>query len=197
MTRWEHIWAVEVLAAFAPASTETRTSIHAPRTGAPLTPREGEVDYLCVFRRLHAGSTPLAALGLRFALWMVAFAPVWLLGRFVTFSTLARAERTELLSKLLRHTNLVVRELSLLLKFAAAVALLGTPSVRERSGYDKPQATATIAREATRRMLPVFTPVSTDVAVHAASARAIASQDAFEIHAHEAPVAMPSDQVAP
>lgn len=153
MTRLEHAWAVEVLAAFAPTS-EARVS-PALRDDAPLAPREGEVDYLRAFRRMLAGSTPLAALGLRFALWMVALAPIWALGRFVTFSTLGRAERTELLSKLLRHGSLVVRELALLLKLTAAFALLGTPSVRERSGYDKPQVAASVAREA-RRALPVI-----------------------------------------
>lgn len=155
MTRWEHIWAVEVLAAFAPAS-EPRTS--QPPLRSQLAPRDGEVDYLRAFRRMHAGATPLAALGLRFALWLVALAPIWALGRFVTFGSLGRAERTELLSRLLRHGSIVVRELVLLLKLTAAFALLGTPSVRERSGYDKPQIAATAARDA-RRALPVIAAV--------------------------------------
>jgi hypothetical protein len=200
MTRWEHIWAIEVLAAFAPASAETRSSISAtpPNPDSPLIPHEGEVDYFRVYRRLIAGSTPLAALGLRFALWMVALAPVWLMGRFMTFSTLALAERTELLSRLLRHTSLVVRELSLLLKFAAAVALLGTPSVRERSGYDAPHATANVARDSARRALPVFTQLPTSAVVaHATPTDVLAPHEAFAIPpAHDASTARPSDQVA-
>jgi hypothetical protein len=154
MMRWEHIWAAEVLAAFAPSCTETPGS-HDPQ----LAPCEGEVDYLRTYRRMVTGSTPLAGLGLRFALIMVALAPVWLLGRFATISKLARSERTELLSKLLRHGSLIVRELSLLLKFTAAVALLGTPSVRARSGYDNVPPVANVQREAARRILPVFEPV--------------------------------------
>ena len=150
MTRWELSWAVEVLAAFAPSSTEVRGG-----GGRELAPRDGEVDYLRTWRRMVRGSTPLARLGLRAGLWMVTFAPIWLLGRFATFSELARAERTELLSRLLRHKGLFVRELSLLLKFAAAVALLGTPSVRARSGYDNVQTTASVVRDHGRRMLPV------------------------------------------
>jgi hypothetical protein len=201
MTRWEHIWAIDVLAAFAPASSETRSSISAtPSADSRLTPHEGEVDYFRVYRRLIAGSTPLAALGLRFALLMVVLAPVWLLGRFITFSALARAERTELLSRLLRHTSLVVRELSLLLKFAAAVALLGTPSVRERSGYDTPQATANVAlaRESTRRALPVFAQLPTSAAIaHVTPSVALAPHEAFAITpAHEVASTRPSDQVA-
>lgn len=156
MTRWEHAWATDVLAAFAPAPADGKSlaSVRPDRATA-LAPREGEVDYLRVFRRMIAGSTPLAGIGLRFALWMVALAPMWLWGRFATFSELARTERTELLSRLLSHTSGVVRELSLLLKFTAAVALLGTPSVRERSGYDNPQLSAAASREP-RRVLPLY-----------------------------------------
>jgi hypothetical protein len=150
MTRWELSWAVEVLAAFAPSSNESRSRA--------LAPRDGEVDYTRTVRRLLHGSTPLAALGLRAAFWMVNFAPVWLLGRFATFSELARAERTELLSRLLRHTSMFVRELSLLLKFSAAVALLGTPSVRARSGYDNAQPPVSVVRDQGRRLLPVIEP---------------------------------------
>jgi hypothetical protein len=188
MTRWEHVWAMEVLAAFAPASESRAGASQPPRDGSQLTPREGEVDYLRAFRRMHAGSTPLAAFGLRFALWMVALAPIWALGRFMTFSTLGRAERTELLSRLLRHGSLVVRELMLLLKLTAAFALLGTPSVRERSGYDKPQVAATVAREA-RRTLPLIAagPQPQPAAPEVPDAFAIASQR---------PSAPPSDRRA-
>ena len=156
MMRWEQSWAAEVLAAFAPSSPSE------PRPSSPphneLAPREGEVDYVRTWSRMLDGSTPLAALGLRFALWMVALAPIWLWGRFTTFSKLARAERTELLSRLLRHGSHVVRELSMLLKFAAAVALLGTPSVRARSGYDNLQPPAKIEQDTGRRQLPVIEP---------------------------------------
>jgi len=156
MTRWEESWAAEVLAAFAPSSSEARAS--APPPHPTLAPRDGEVDYVRTWLRMLNGSTPLAALGLRFALWMVALAPFWLWGRFTTFSKLARAERTELLSRLLRHGSHVVRELSLLLKFAAAVALLGTPSVRARSGYDNLQPPAAVEHDTGRRQLPVIEP---------------------------------------
>jgi hypothetical protein len=187
MMRWEQSWAIEVLEAFAPSAPDT------PQSDARLAPREGEVDYLHAYRRMHAGSTPLAALGLRFALWMVALAPIWLLGRFITFSELARAERTELLSRLLRHTSLVVRELALLLKLTAAIALLGTPSVRERSGYDKPQAAAAaVARgDTARRALPLLA---------SAPPRAVplnAPVTALPIHAaHDASASGPSERVA-
>lgn len=129
MTRFEQHWAAEVLTAFT-----------AP--GVPgLQPRAGEVDYLETFRRMRRGSTALAAFGLRLAVWMVAFAPVLLLGRLATFSHLARREQTELLSRMLVHRHALIRELTMLLKMAAAMALLGTASVRARSGYDTDAST--------------------------------------------------------
>ena len=133
MTRWEKAWASEVLNAFTV-------------DGAPgLNVSPGEVDYVSAFSRMRRGSTALAAFGLRVALWMVVLAPLWLLGRVGTFSALALRDRTELLSHLLSHRNFAVRELTLLLKLTAAVALLGTASVRARTQYDdtrgKPQLT--------------------------------------------------------
>lgn len=124
MTRWEQAWADAVLTAFVVEG------------GSGLTVRQGEVDYLRAFGRMRERGTALAAFGLRVAIWMVATAPLWLFGRFAMFGTLARGERTELLSRLLTHHSFAVRELTLLLKLTAAMALLGTASVRARSHYD-------------------------------------------------------------
>lgn len=143
MTRFEQDWTSDVLAAFTQEEAQG------------LTPLPGEVDYLRTFRRMCGGSTSLFAFGLRVAIWMVAFAPLWLHGRFATFSTLARRERTQLLSRLLVHRVLAVRELTTLLKLTAAMALLGTASVRARSGYDAVQSPAR-TESAVRRQLPVL-----------------------------------------
>lgn len=124
MTRWELSWACEVLNAFLVE-------------GSPgLNVAPGEVDYIGTFSRMRRGSTALAAIGLRLALWMVVLAPLWFLGRVGTFSALALRDRTELLARLLSHRSFVVRELTLLLKLTAAMALLGTASVRARTQYD-------------------------------------------------------------
>lgn len=134
MTRWEQAWAEAVLTAFVVE-------------GAPgLDVSQGEVDYLSALGRMRERGTALAAFGLRAAIWMVAMAPLWLFGRFVMFGTLARAERTELLGRLLTHKSFAVRELTLLLKLTAAMALLGTASVRARSHYDMPAAVAAAPR---------------------------------------------------
>src|SRR5690349_23160067 len=100
-------------------------------------------------------ATPLAAIGMRAALWMAALAPLWLWGRLSTVSKLANERRSELLRQLLSHRAFAVRELTLLLKLAATMALLGTPSVRARSGYDSVQA-ATVVESGVRVKLPVL-----------------------------------------
>jgi hypothetical protein len=140
MMRFERRWAQHLLAAFAPASS-----------GEGLSPRPGEVDYLGVLARMRAKASPLAALGLRLAIWIAALAPLWLWGKVTTISALAIERRPELLRELLGHRTFAVRELTMLLKLCAAMALLGTPSVRERSGYD----TLDAARAGGRARLPI------------------------------------------
>jgi hypothetical protein len=140
MTRWEQTWATDVLAAFTSDD------------GAGLRPLPGEVDYLSTYQRMHRRSSALAAFGLRAALWMVSLAPLWFLGRLATFSRLAVRERGELLSRLLRHNSFAVRELTLLLKLTAAMALFASSSVRARSGYDNVQHPAAIESKQTRHL---------------------------------------------
>jgi hypothetical protein len=132
MMAFERRWARHLLAAFA------------PQGGPGLCPVEGEVDYTGALARMMREATPLAALGLRFAVWMAALAPLWLWGRLSTISKLAGERRSQLLRELLAHRAFAVRELSLLLKLSAAMALLGTSSVRARSGYDHVQAASKI-----------------------------------------------------
>ena len=143
MTRWELRWAKHLLGAFAPSG------------GPGLAPLPGEVDYESAFMRMRRHATPIAALGLRVALWMAALAPMWLWGRLATVSKLASERRSELLRQLLSHRTFAVRELTMLLKLAATMALLGTPSVRARSGYDSVQAPA-VVESGVRVKLPVL-----------------------------------------
>lgn len=140
MMRFERRWAQHLLAAFAPVSS-----------GEGLAPRPEEVDYLGVLARMRAKASPLAALGLRLAVWIAALAPLWLWGKVTTISALAIERRSQLLRELLGHRAFAVRELTMLLKLCAAMALLGTPSVRERSGYDALDTT----RAGGRARLPI------------------------------------------
>jgi hypothetical protein len=125
LTPLERRWAVDLLRAFAPETT-----------GEGLVPLPGEVDYLATFDRMRARATRLAALGLRAAVWLIALTPLWQRGRFATMSALPVQARAEKLAELLAHRLFIVRELALLLKLCAAMALFASPSVRARSAYD-------------------------------------------------------------
>jgi hypothetical protein len=124
MFGFERRWARDALSAFA------------PEQGPGLAPSVGEVDYDAVLQRMLREVAPLARIGLRLAVWSAALAPMWLLGKFATISSLGSSHRPALLSALLTHRVFAVRELATLLKLCAAMALLGVPSVRARSGYD-------------------------------------------------------------
>jgi hypothetical protein len=124
LTAFERRWAVDLLSAFAPEG------------GRGLSPLPGEVDYLAMFDRMSRGATRLAALGLRAALWIVAFAPLWQRGKLQTLSASSMQARAGVLATLLVHRNFIVRELTLLLKLCASMALFASQSVRARSAYD-------------------------------------------------------------
>jgi hypothetical protein len=132
MTALEHHWAEQILSAFAP--------LKADGDGRGLAPKAGEVDWLGTLELLRRRSTWLAALGLRAAIWLVALAPVWQLRRLTSVGALAPEERAAYLASLLSHRSFVVRELTLLLKLCASLALFANDAVRARSGYDRAQA---------------------------------------------------------
>jgi len=125
MTALERRWAGQILSAFAPASSPG------------LAPRTGEVDWMGALALLRARSTRLAALGLRVAIWMVALAPLWHTRVLRTIHALAPEARAKLLSSLLSHRSFAVRELTLLLKLSASLAMFASDSLRARSGYDR------------------------------------------------------------
>jgi hypothetical protein len=89
---------------------------------------------------MAAAGTRLARIGLFLGVWMAWLAPVWMTLRLRTLGSLAPAERATILNAMSRHRSYAVRELTLLLKIVASMALLGVPSVRARSGYDREDA---------------------------------------------------------
>lgn len=101
-----------------------------------LMPEAGEVDYLAGYESMYGAARPLARVGLRAALWLVALSPLWLGLRLRTFATLAPRERNRLLGRLIEHGSYPVRESVFLLKLVACLALFASESVRTRSGYD-------------------------------------------------------------
>jgi len=131
MQSFERKWAADLLGAFAPESSGS-----APGVASFLAPRPGEVDYLATFDLMRRRGTRLAAIGLRLAVWVLALAPMWHQRALRSVSSLSTQQRSELLSRMLVHPRFIARELALLLKLCASMALLGVPSVRARSGYD-------------------------------------------------------------
>jgi hypothetical protein len=150
LTSFEHRWVRATLEGFAPASSSCSPNSCSPDANsveAGLVPREGEVDWSAAFLAIGRASNPRARLGLRFALWMVALSPLWFVflprapgsppPRAATLAGVPVGMRGAYLEALLSSEIFVVRELSTLIKVAAAFAFLGTPSVRARSGYDR------------------------------------------------------------
>ncbi len=124
MLSFERRWAEVLLASFAPPG------------GPGLAPRPGEVDYLAAYETLRTRSTRLAGVGLRGALWLVALSPWWLGRSIWLLPAMPHSARVEVLAELLEHRVFAIREATFLLKLAACLALLGSESVRARSGYD-------------------------------------------------------------
>jgi len=161
MFSFEHRWIEAVFAGFAPPGKSEDPS--------RLTPREGEVDHVASFRKMQGACTERAKLGFRIALWMAALAPFWMTFRFKTMTGLRADERAKILDRMLEHRLFFVRELTMLLKVGASFALIGTPSVRARTGYDAtppahvdPPAGASPTVEKKARSLKVLHPVDVE-----------------------------------
>lgn len=152
MTRLETFWASTVLPSFAGSEHGFRVA-------------DGEVDYLAGLARFMGAASEKAKLGIRFAFFLAVTTPLWIGGRFRGFSTLSSRERSELLDAMSRHRIFLVRELCLLLKLIACMAIFRAPGTRERTGYDGDDRAWT---RRGRRALPVLraaanaTPISGD-----------------------------------
>ncbi|MBV9950255.1 MAG: hypothetical protein JOZ69_25665 [Myxococcales bacterium] len=91
------------------------------------------------FLREFTTHLPLrAALGLRLAIWLVALAPLFVLGRATLFARLAAAERERLLEALLASRVYAIRSLVLLLKAVGALLYLADRGVRSHLSPRRP-----------------------------------------------------------
>ncbi len=123
LTRLEARWASLVLPSFA-------------GTSHGFTVGEGEVDYLSGLARFMGAASQKAQLGVRFAFLLAVTTPLWIGGRLRGFASMSLVERSELLEAMSRHRIFLVRELCLLLKLIACMAIFRVPQTRARSGYD-------------------------------------------------------------
>lgn len=140
LTRIETHWARLVL----PSFTGTRHGFVAS---------EDDVDYLEGLRRFLSKASDKSRLGIRVAFFLAVTTPLWLGGRLKGFASLSSDERAELLDRMSHHRVFFVRELCLLLKLIACMAIFRTPGMRERTDYDAPPE---VRAESKRRALPVL-----------------------------------------
>jgi hypothetical protein len=80
-----------------------------------------------------------AALGLRLAVWIVALAPLFVLGRLTTVMGLDQAAREQLIAKLLASRSYALRSLVLILKTIGALLYAGDDTVRARMNATAPK----------------------------------------------------------
>ena len=108
--------------------------------GSPIAPRPGEVDYVGTIETLVTHSNPVGRIGVYGALWLVATGPMWLWRRPETILALTPDDRARLVEELVNHEQFAVREMALLMKIQAGMAIMGTASVRARTDYDVPRS---------------------------------------------------------
>jgi hypothetical protein len=73
-----------------------------------------------------------SALGLRLAVWLVALAPLFVLGRLCTIAGLVPADREKVVGRLVASRAYAIRSLVLILKAIGALLYAGDDAVRAR-----------------------------------------------------------------
>ncbi len=120
LTSLETRWAEAALGAIFPGSSDVGL------TDIRAMDMRGFLDQV-----LHAVPTQ-AAIGLRVAVWIVALAPIFLLGRFATIVGLTQPDRERLVATLVASRSYAVRSLVLILKTIGALLYAGDDAVRAR-----------------------------------------------------------------
>ena len=120
LSRLETRWAEAAMGAIFPGSNDTGM---AGIRGMDVRGFLGEV----------LRTVPLqAALGTRIAIWLVALAPLLVLGRLKTIVGLVQADRERVVAALVAHRWYAVRSLALILKTMGALLWAGDDAVRAR-----------------------------------------------------------------
>jgi hypothetical protein len=131
LTRLENRWAEAAMSAIFPGSAENGLAdIRA-------------MDVARFLRQLMRSVPFQAAFGVRAAVWLVALAPLFVLGRFATIVGLTTADRERVVSKLVVSRSYVVRSLVLILKTMGALLYAGDGTVRARMFVPPPSSAKT------------------------------------------------------
>jgi hypothetical protein len=134
MTGVERRWTGLVLSSFSGSAAGFTVA------EGPLS--EGKVDYLSAASCFAGAASEKARLGFRVAVLLAWTAPLWMGRRFGMMGSLDAEERSAVLDAMSRHRFFFVRELCLLLKLIACMAIFRSPAARVRSGFDRPEPEA-------------------------------------------------------
>ncbi len=114
MYSFERRWGAAALEGFCPSSSRGR------QLPDQLVPEDGEVAWGSALDRTASALNSRARLGLRVAIWLVTWSPLWLLGRLSPLHRMPSSTRAVILDQLLRHRFFAVRELTMLLNEVGA-----------------------------------------------------------------------------
>lgn len=130
MFAFERRWACAVFDAILPRGVDERL---------PLGARDFPLDRLVVDLERRA---PLQFLiGLRLAIWLMIFCPIWVLGRPRRFHRLAVDAQQRCLDKVGNSRIYLLRETLMLLKMVACLGYGGMPIVQQQLGISPTDAT--------------------------------------------------------
>jgi hypothetical protein len=138
LTRFEDRWAEAAMGAIFPGWDE-----------GGLADIRG-MDVRRFLRQLMRSVPFQAAFGLRAAIWLVALAPLFVLGRFATIVGLTVADRERVVSTLVVSKSYVVRSLVLILKTMGALLYAGNDAVRARMLVPAPSKAGLVTLRAKR-----------------------------------------------
>jgi hypothetical protein len=120
LTRFENEWACAALGAIFPGSSEDGLA------------DIGGMDVRGFLAEVMASLPFKPALGLRAAIWLVALAPLFVVGRFASLTRLGQADRERVIARLLASPSYGLRSLVMLLKTFGALLYAGDDRVRAR-----------------------------------------------------------------
>ena len=90
-----------------------------------------DLDVETFLSEVRTATSFKSALGIRVAIWIVAFAPLFVIGKFRTIAGLDQASRELVVGSLLGSHIFFVRQLTMLLKAIGALLYAGAPAVRK------------------------------------------------------------------
>jgi hypothetical protein len=140
LTRFEDAWACAALGAIFPGSSEDGFA------------DIGGMDVKGFLAGLMVSLPFKPALGLRAAIWLVALAPLFVVGRLTTLTRLRQADREQVIAKLLASPSYALRSLVMLLKTFGALLYAGDDRVRARL---RPRRLSPSGPSAPRNVVPL------------------------------------------